>query len=169
MVLGHLQIEQYLERCKGLVTGALVTDAKSRRYIQEYSWSKNDDGTLTVYRSDGHGDQARIPAVIELTEQVVAFLGLYSGDGAKGSEDKYDSSLIIPTISFSQKESNLVRFAVDEFRNLFPGQIRFTFSLGEDSAYFMAGSGEQLLRQYYVNAGEADIPDSLPLDVCRPV
>ena len=168
MVLGHLKIEDYLKKCKGVVTGALVTDAKSRRYTQEYSWTKNEDGTLTVYRSDGYGDRARIPAVVELTEQLVAFLGLYSGDGAKGHEDRNDSSIIIPTISFSQKESNLVRFAVDEFRHLFPGQIRFTFSLGEDSAYFMAGDGQLLLRNHYVNAGETDIPENLPLKTCRP-
>jgi hypothetical protein len=33
-----------------------------------------------------------------------------------------------------------VKFAVEQFKRIFPN-ARFTFSLGEDSAYFMDGEG----------------------------
>ncbi|MBA7633257.1 hypothetical protein ES703_40819 [subsurface metagenome] len=80
---------------------------------------------------------------------MLAFWGLYSGDGAKGSEDPEDPGIVKPVISFSQREPNLVRFAAEEFRRLFPGAIHFVFSLGEDSAFFMDGTGLEMLRQYY--------------------
>ncbi|HVL46981.1 MAG TPA: hypothetical protein VM889_00320 [Candidatus Thermoplasmatota archaeon] len=44
---------------------------------------------------------------------------------------------------------NLVRFAVDPFRKLFGSPIRFTFSLDEDAAFFMAGAGAAALANHY--------------------
>ena len=87
----------------------------------------------------------------------------------KGSEDPNDSKRIIPTISFSQKEKHLVRFAVDQFIKLFPGQIRFTFSLGEDSAYFMEGAGRTKLEEYYTNKNQPDMISEPELYVVRPI
>ena len=145
MILGYLKIKEYLENVGGLVTGSVITDAKDRQYRQSYSFEERDDN-LIVQRTDGYGDAIVIPKIIELDESLIAFFGLYSGDGAKGTEEKYDTGRIIPKISFSQKEKHLVRFAVDQFRRLFPGNIRFNFALGEDSAYFMAGIGENKLR-----------------------
>lgn len=109
-----------------------------------------------------------IQKVIPLDESLVAFFGLYSGDGAKGSEDRNEPGRIVPQISFSQKEKNLVRFAVDQFRRLFPGNIRFTFSLGEDSAYFMAGVGKDRLDAHYLEKTGAGTPPTLPLAAIRP-
>jgi len=149
MLLGSLNIELYLQKVKGLVTGNVITDAKDRQYHQLYKYADNNDGTLTVKRVDGNGDDVIIPKIIKLDESLIAFFGLYSGDGAKGSEDASEPGRIVPTISFSQKEKNLVRFAVDQFRKLFPGNIRFTFSLGEDSAFFMEGDGKARLEAYY--------------------
>jgi hypothetical protein len=103
-----------------------------------------------------------------LDEPLIAFFGLYSGDGAKGSEDANEPGRIIPTISFSQKEKNLVRFAVDQFRRLFPGNIRFTFSLGEDSAFFMAGKGKERLDEYYRMTTGSPTPPVPRLSVVRP-
>src|SRR5437899_2781496 len=124
MVLGYLKTEAYLRSVAGLVTGSVLTDAKDRQYRQTYTFA--DSGTnLLVQRADGNGDTVAIPKIIALDESLVAFFGLYSGDGAKGSEDKNEPGRIVPTISFSQKEKHLVRFAVDQFRKLFPGNIRF--------------------------------------------
>lgn len=167
MILGHLKVENYLQRTGGLVTGCLITDAKDRQYRQTYSFTGQGDN-LTVKKADGNGDNVVIPKVIPIDETLLAFFGLYSGDGAKGSEDRNDSQRIIPTISFSQRERHLVRFAVDQFRRLFPGNIRFTFSLGEDSAYFMAGLGKDKLEAYYKTTTGAGTPPPLPLGTVRP-
>lgn len=167
MILGHLLVEEYLRKTEGLVSGCVITDAKDRQYRQQYVFDDAGD-TIVVRRADGNGDAVAIPKVIPLDESLVAFFGLYSGDGAKGSEDKKEPGRIVPTISFSQKEKHLVRFAVDQFRRLFPGNIRFTFSLGEDSAYFMAGSGQARLNDHYLATTKVSTPPTLPLATTRP-
>jgi hypothetical protein len=167
LILGHLKIEDYLRKTGGLVTGCLITDAKDRQYRMAYSFTKKGDN-LIVQRADGSGNAVTIPKIIPLDEELLAFFGLYSGDGAKGSEDRNDSKRIIPTLSFSQRERNIVRFAVDQFRRLFPGNIRFTFSLGEDSAYFMAGVGKDKLEAYYKTTKGTGTPPPLSLNDVRP-
>ena len=122
-------IEDYLCKVRGRVSGCVITDAKDRQYWREYSFDEADD-KLIVRRADGKGDAVSIPKTIGLDESLIAFFGLYSGDGAKGSEDKNEPGRVVPTISFSQKEKHLVRFAVDQFRRLFPGNIRNTYTLG---------------------------------------
>lgn len=167
MILGYLCIEEFLTRTKGEIIGSLVTDAKERYYKQEYSWQDDGDEYIIVQRVDGRGDAVKIAKMIPLTEELIAFFGLYSGDGAKGTEDTNDSSRIVPTISFSQKEPNLVRFAVDQFRKLCSGNIKFTFSLGEDSAYFMDHPGMEMLYKYYKTQGFDEIPSVAPLETCQ--
>lgn len=167
MILGFLKVEEFLRTRNGLVTGTVITDAKDRQYRESYKYSVNGD-LITIQQSNGNGDIVTIPKTIPLDESLLAFFGLYSGDGAKGSEDKNEAGRIRPTISFSQKEKHLVRFAVDQFRKLFPGNIRFTFSLGEDSAYFMAGEGRKILSAYYKSTTGSEIPPTLPLNSVRP-
>ena len=167
MILGHLNVDEYLRTVHGRVLGCVVTDAKHRQYRREYVWDDEGD-KIIVRRKDGNGDRVIIPKVIDLDESLVAFFGLYSGDGAKGTEDRNEVARIVPTISFSQKERHLVRFAVDQFRRLFPGNIRFTFSLGEDSAYFMAGDGNKRLNAYYLKTTGRGILATKPLTVVHP-
>jgi hypothetical protein len=168
LILGHLNVGEYLLGVQGNVAGCVITDAKDRQYRREYVFDDIGD-IIVVRRKDGHGDAVSIPKIIELDESLVAFFGLYSGDGAKGSEDSNEAGRILPTISFSQKEKHLVRFAVDQFRRLFPGEIRFTFSLGEDSAYFMAGDGMARLNAYYLETTGSGTPVTTALDVVRPI
>lgn len=167
MLLGHLMVEDYLRAVEGRVAGCVITDAKDRQYRREYVFEEDGD-KLLVRRADGNGDAVSIPKVIELDESLVAFFGLYSGDGAKGSEDRNETGRIVPTISFSQKEKHLVRFAVDQFRRLFPSNIRFTFSLGEDSAFFMAGEGSERLEKHYVATLGSGTPVTKTLALARP-
>lgn len=167
MILGHINVEEYLRSVEGRVAGCVITDAKDRQYRREYVYEDLKED-LIVYREDGNGDRVLIPKTIPLDESLVAFFGLYSGDGAKGSEDSKEPGRILPTISFSQKEKHLVRFAVDQFRRLFPGDIRFTFSLGEDSAYFMAGDGQNRLNAYYLQTTGQGTPPLLTLAEARP-
>ena len=169
MILGHLNIEGFLRQTRGEVTGRVITDAKDRVYQQTYVWVDAGNGFLDVRRADGKGDTIKIARRIALDESLVAFFGIYSGDGAKGSEAPNMPGRILPTISFSQRESNLVRFAVDQFRRLFSGDtIRFVFSLGEDSAFFMAGEGAVALNDHYRTQGLAGTPAPRPLAECRP-
>jgi hypothetical protein len=152
---------------RGEVSGSVVTDAKNRQYRRAYRFDEDGDKVI-VQRADGNGDAVSIPKDVELDEPLVALFGLYSGDGAKGSEDTSDSGRIIPSISFSQRERHLVRFAVDQFRRVFPGKIRFVFSLGEDAAYFMAGTGRGKLEAYYRAETGSGIPAPVPLATVRP-
>ncbi len=167
LLLGYLRVEDYLNTVHGRVAGCVITDAKDRQYRRDYVFDDAVDKIL-VRRADGNGDAVSIPKIIELDESLVAFFGLYSGDGAKGSEDPNEFGRIVPTISFSQKEKHLVRFAVDQFRRLFPGNIRFTFSLGEDSAYFMAGEGQERLNAYYLETTGSGTPATKTLGEIRP-
>ena len=167
MILGHLNVDEFLRTVQGRVVGCVITDAKDRQYRREYVCDDAGD-KIVVRRKDGNGDAVSIPKIIDLDESLVAFFGLYSGDGAKGSEDRNEVGRIVPTISFSQKEKHLVRFAVDQFRRLFPGNIRFTFSLGEDSAYFMAGDGLERLNAYYLETTGSGTPETKTLAVVRP-
>lgn len=167
MILGYLNVEEYLRSVDGHVVGSVITDAKDRQYRRKYVF-KEDGDNLVVHRADGNGDAVSIPRKIHLDEALIAFFGLYSGDGAKGYEDNNEPKRIIPTISFSQKEKHLVRFAFDQFHRVFPGNIHFTFSLGEDSAYFMEGEGKELLNAYYLATSGKGTPPPKTLNEVRP-
>ena len=162
MILGHLKTAAYLHKVGGLVTGTVTTDGKNRQYRQTYAFEEAGNN-LVVRRSDGTGDAVTIPKILELDESLVAFFGLYSGDGSKGIDDRREPGRILPVISFSQKERHLIRFALDQFRRLFTGTVRFTFSLGEDTAYFMAGEGKKRLNDHYLAATGRETPPTLPL------
>jgi hypothetical protein len=167
LILGHLRVENFLLQTNGLVSGGIITDAKDRQYRQAYTFTQENDDLIIVSRSDGNGDEVTISKSVELDESLLAFFGLYSGDGAKGSEKSGEPGRIFPLISFSQKEKHLIRFAVDQFKKLFPGNIRFVFSLGEDSAFFMEGEGKDLLESYYHSINGVGIPENLPLSAVR--
>ncbi len=149
MILGQIRIEDFLKKTKGKVRGKLVSDAKMRSYSADYKWRKDKSGHLFVSRRNGQGDEVKIKPVIELDGSILSFFGFYSGDGAKGSEDPKNPGIVKPVISISQREPNLVRFSVEQFRRIFPGSINFVFSLGEDSAFFMDGVGLAALKRYY--------------------
>lgn len=148
-VLGKICIKKYLEDKKGIVTGRILTDGKSRYYRNKYQFKDLENGRIEIAQSNGRGNTFIMPAEVELTEAMVAFFGLYSGDGSKGTEDRNNPEVIKPSISFSQKEPNLIKFAVQQFKELFADEIAFRFSLGEDSAYFMDGEGEERLKNRY--------------------
>lgn len=155
MILGEIRVKEFLERSRGEVIGRQVSDAKDRYYEATYEWKEVSPNLLEVQRK-GSRSSATIPAVIPLDEALVAFLGLYSGDGAKGSEDLQNPGRLKPSISFCQREPNLIRFAVHQFRTVFP-EARFTFSFGEDAAYFMSGEGmEELIAHYGGSLPTAD-------------
>jgi hypothetical protein len=167
MLLGHIRVKDFLNKTNGKVRGSLLTDAKIRTYYADYIWEEdeNDPEYIWVSREGNTGDKVKIKAVIDLNESLVAFFGLYSGDGAKGSEDPKRLGRVKATISFCQKEPNLIRFATEQFRYLFPGAIRFTFSLGEDSAYFMGALGLELLQKSY----GGNLPPTPSLEEVHPI
>lgn len=164
MYLGKICIKNYLNNKNGIVTGQVATDGKTRYYRNEYNIEDIDNGYISISQVNGNGDVLVIPPEIELDEAMVAFFGLYSGDGSKGTEDSNNPYMIKPLISFSQKEPNLVKFAVSQFKKLFDSNISFQFSLGEDSAFFMSGDGEKLLEARH-NGKLPIVPD---LNIIRP-
>ncbi len=166
MKLGQINIRDFLTKTGGDVRGSLVSDAKDRYYAADYDWSQDPQSSdhIFVWRRGNHNvNKVRFKNPIDLDEALVSFFGLYSGDGAKGGEDLKNLGKIKPPISFSQKEPNLIAFAVEQFRKIFSGSIHFVFFLGEDSAFFMAGEGAELLKVYY----KGNVPAVPPLSEIR--
>lgn len=149
MKLGEIRVKEFLDHTKGEVRGRLISDAKIRSYAADYTYTEGTNGLLHITRTGSRSASVTIPPIIALDEALISFFGFYSGDGAKGSEKSSNLGTTKPSLSVSQSEPNLIRFSVEQFRKIFPGTIHFTFSLGEDSAYFMAGDGLTQLKAYY--------------------
>ncbi len=150
---GRVNILSFLEEANGKVTGQVLTDAKIRWYEAEYDWVPEGD-LIKIWKTSSPNNFFYMPQSIPLDFAMTAFFGLYSGDGSKGVDDRADPSRIRPNISFSQRERTLVKFALNCFETIFPVGVNFSFTLGEDSAYFMAGEGLERLRDYYLAKGE---------------
>lgn len=165
MILGQINITSFLEKTSGHVVGKQLSDGKERYYEATYAWTLDREPGLLLVNRIGNQQSAKIAGDIDLDESLIAFFGLYSGDGAKGGEaaNSHRIGLIRPAISFSQREPNLIKFAVSQFRRIFP-EARFVFSLGEDSAYFFAGEGLQDLISFY----GGKLPPPLSIDRVRP-
>lgn len=163
-VFGQIKLLEFLEKRKGAVRGSIFTDAKYRTYSEDYMWKTHDDGYLTVSRKNGTGDRVKVRSNIDLDESLVSFFGLYSGDGSKGSERPENPGVLVPSISFSQREPNLVLFAYHQFKRIFSDSVHFKFCLGEDGAYFMGGDGYEMLCDYF----DGHLPDIPPLAEVRP-
>jgi hypothetical protein len=147
-VWGHIELGSYLNATGGRVVGQVLTDAKIRTYSRRYTYEPVSDTEIRVQPARG-GNALTLPTRIRLDASLVAFFGLYSGDGSKGTEDPENLGTIVANISFSQREPNLIRFAIEQFRRVFGAQLAFTFSLGEDAALFMGGEGAEMLRGFY--------------------
>ncbi len=147
--LGSINLQKYLSGCGGAVRGTMLNDCKNRFYSEDYEFRTLKKSLIAISKKNGTGDTVVFPATIPISPEIVAFMGLYSGDGAKGSEDPKKPGALKTSIAFSQREPNLVKFAVGSFRYLFGSSVRFTYSLGEDSAYFMADEGLEKLKKHY--------------------
>jgi hypothetical protein len=112
MKLGEIRVKDFLDRTKGEVRGQLVSDAKIRAYRADYTYTEDSSGLLHITRK-GSAVTVAIKPVIDLDEPLVCFLGFYSGDGAKGSEDSANPGIVRPPISISQSEPNLIRYSVE--------------------------------------------------------
>lgn len=92
--LGKIKIREYLTNKQGIVTGKVVTDGKSRIYRNEYIIESLPNGNIIIKQANGNGDSIEMPPEIDLTEELVAFFGLYSGDGTKGIDDAKNQGII---------------------------------------------------------------------------
>lgn len=72
-VLGKICIKKYLEDKKGIVTGRILTDGKSRYYRNKYQFKDLENGRIEIAQSNGRGNTFIMPAEVELTEAMVAF------------------------------------------------------------------------------------------------
>lgn len=149
MRLGCIRLKDFLDKTGGEVRGRIIADAKKRHYTADYEYRQDNDGCLWISRKDGGGTEVQLKPTIELDESLVSFFGFYSGDGVKGSESREDPGRVRPPISVSQRETNLTRFSAQQLRRLFLHAVHFDYSLGEDSAYFLAGKGWEELANYY--------------------
>jgi hypothetical protein len=166
MALGKLEIENFLESVQGEVRGELESDAKDRHYKAQYRWQEapNTSAQLLIRKRDGTGDTFKMPKEIELTRSLTAFFGFYSGDGSKGTEDRDNLGHLNPSVGVSsQIEPDLASFTMAHLKSLFP-DVGFRCTLGEDSAFFMAGEGKEALREKYGGI-IPDVPDLEDLDI----
>nr|ADQ20510.1 BseYIA [Bacillus sp. 2521] len=146
MKLGEINLKKFLEEKKGIVYGELVQDAKLRWYTREYEYAILKDNKMEIWPKGKVANKIVLPTKIILDSELVTFFGLYSGDGAKGTEIINKPGRITTSISFSQKEPHLIKFAINQFRKIFGDNIWFDFSLGEDSAYFMDEDGHNRIK-----------------------
>lgn len=163
-VLGWICVKDYLIKTGGKVIGQVTGDGRTRAFSSEYVVRMLENDKIEIKRANNTGDSIILEFNIPVNRELIAFFGLYAGDGAKGSEDPAKLGRVKVNISFSQREPNLVRFMVEQFREFFSNQIRITFSLGEDSAFFMAGPGLEELGNRY----EGGLPSTVPLNEIRP-
>lgn len=143
------------------ISGNVISDAKIRSYSREYTIKTEDNSEyISIRRSNNTGDTWVTPKRIPLTRELIAFFGLYSGDGSKGTEVPPGSGILkLNNVSFEQREINIIKFSMEQFRYLFGSTIGFNFSLGEDSAIFYSGDYLDLLKNYYGGS----IPKTKPL------
>jgi len=148
LILGHLNIEAFLTQTRGEVTGRVITDAKDRVYQQTYTWVKQATGSFLFGDLTGRG-RVKVGAARIARRRFDSFFGLYSGDGAKGSEVCQHAWAASCRQSRFHKRSRIS--SVLPWINLetLQREVRFVFSLGEDSAFFMAGEGAAWLNDYY--------------------
>lgn len=159
---GVIDFASYFQNDKCVtVKGNVVSDAKFRTYEREYKaqWVKNSD-RIRISRSDGNGDSIEFPHQLPITSELIAFFGMYSGDGSKGTETSQGSGKIkLHRVSYEAREVNMVKFVVEQFRYLFGDSVNFSFSLGDDSVLFYEGEFYNMLLRHY----GGKIPPSLPL------
>jgi hypothetical protein len=141
--LGMVDVAQLLDDTEGTVEFELFDSGTTRRGSSTYEYESMSNANLLVRNVESRnrtGHDLTIPRQIELTPQTILFFGLYIGDGAKSFRPGAPG-----TISLSQKESNISRFARARFLNLFGPSLRFVHSVNEDALYFMSDSIRQEL------------------------
>lgn len=126
---------ELLDAADGVLSGPLIHDGKKRKYRREYTYRETDDGVEISHRDD-YDKSVVLPEEIPLTITDIGFIGMYSGDGAKGSESGGKSDIVNVSLEFSQKNPVLALFAARKVKKIF-GDVPVRYDVAADSAFFL--------------------------------
>lgn len=141
-----------LEASDGVLSGPLIHDGKKRKYRREYAF-RNASGGVEISHRDDFDKSITLPEEIPLTITDIGFLGMYSGDGAKGSESGGKSDIVNVSLEFSQKNPVLALFAARKVKNIF-GDVPVRYDVASDSAFFLNKKDElENFREKLLNSG----------------
>lgn len=126
--LGFVDLNELLKCSNGnlevVLTDLGITTILKRKYV----WKINGD-LIEIRPEDDLSKIVRLPSKIYLTPRLIAFIGLYDGDGNKARNGGRE-------IGFSQREINIHKFANDMLNEVFGNQFPTKWSILEDSRRF---------------------------------
>ena len=120
---GTINLEKLLTSVSKIKV-TLIDSAIKRHVSGEYSFSKIGR-YLRIKSKDNQKLTLKIPKIIKLTPDLVAFVGLYLGDGNKTGN-----------IGFSQREIHILKFAYDMELKIFGQNFENRWSILEDTQRF---------------------------------
>ncbi len=136
-----------LEAGDGVVEGALVDAGMQRKFSCKYEFSRSGD-LLSLKLSRGRSC-AILPAKIPLTRELIAFLGMYSGDGNKTGQ-----------IGFAQRNVQLLEAACRGFRLFFGSETPLAVNLLNDTRYYMRPEFAEMVQENGLVQEELDRTDA---------
>lgn len=123
---GQIDLQGFLSSRKGEIRLDLIDAGMVRPVEAQYDFQTKGDVLLVTPRlKRGTAPVASIPKIIPLTPWLVAFFGMYDGDGNKTNN-----------IGFAQSEVHLQDFALAGEQALFGNQFETEVSILEDSKRF---------------------------------
>jgi len=131
---GTINLEELLASTERIEL-TLIDSATKRPVSGTYSYSIVNNKIKIVPR-ENPGMSLILDKEIQLTPDVISFVGLYLGDGNKTGN-----------IGFSQREINILKFAHDVEAKLFGNNFRNRWSILEDTRRFETPSMKKRLKQ----------------------
>ena len=137
--LGYINVDAFLRRRNGRVDVELIDAGRTRPISQQYEWETDISvGRVLLRPVLSEGSRAKvgnifIPQFINLTPEMIAFMGIYDGDGNKTDN-----------IGFSQNNPQLQDFVSRGLQVLFGDSFGYQVSLLEDEKYFQ---GDDIIDQ----------------------
>ena len=99
---GHIELDALLGATAGVVSGTLIDAGMVRPYSQQYEFSVRGDALEIVPANRKRAEPILLPKKLPLTFELLAMLGMYSGDGNKTGN-----------IGFAQANMKLMDFVVE--------------------------------------------------------
>jgi len=126
--LGFIDLNELLKCCNGNVEVVLNDLGVTTVLKRKYQWASTGDYT-EIRPEDDLSKMVRLPTKIYLTPRLIAFIGLYDGDGNKARKGGRE-------IGFSQREINIHKFAYDMLKEVFNAHFLTKWSILEDTRRF---------------------------------
>ncbi len=153
----HYNLLGLLTATGGNVNGLLVDAGMRREFSGQFDFATDGSSHLVLRpRSSRHGQEVRLPALVPLTAETLAFLGLYSGDGNKTG-----------AVGIAQRNVELLEAACRGLQGLFGEGVPLAVNLLNDTRYFMRPAHRALVEGTGLHQEDlpalkaADVPEEL--------